>query len=135
MKTICTILLLLISLSSNAQCVFNQLPNPPSNLVLTENRPHTDPYLNWPTVYEACDYVINAKVVTKRGNVFTEQQAAGYPFIVINNANYTQQGLFDTRALQLTNFYNGAITIKYEIYSRNNIGNSSSISSRYVKIN
>lgn len=135
MKTICTSLLILFSLNSIAQCNQTQLPNAPSSFAVTENRPHTDLYLNWETIPEACDYVINAKVVTKRGNTYTEQQAVGYPFTAGNNLNFSQQGLFDKRALELTNLYNGAITLKYEIYSRNNIGNSSIVNSQYIKIN
>ena len=135
MKTICTLLLTLFTLDTIAQCNQTQLPNAPSNFAVTENPPHTDPYLNWGTIPEACEYIINAKVVTKRGNTYTEQQAMGYPFTVGNNLNFSQQGLFDKKALELTNLYNGDITLKYEIYSKNNIGNSSIVNSRYIKIN
>jgi len=135
MKTLCLSVFLLFSLNSIGQCNQIQLPSPVSNLVVTENRPHTDPHLNWPTVAVACEYVINAKIVTKRGNEYSEQQASGYPFIVPNNPNYTQQDIWDTRALQLADLYKGIVTLKYEIYSRNNIGNSSVTNGRYIKIN
>jgi hypothetical protein len=134
MKTLCLSVFLLFSLNSIGQCTQTQLPNAPSNLVVTENRPHTDPHLNWETIPTACDYVVNAKIVEKRGNGYTEQQAAGYPIIIVNNLNYTQQEFYDTWALQLANSYKGITTLKYEIYSRNNMGNSNTISGGYIKI-
>ncbi len=126
--------LLLIGEFCYSQCTSTQAPTSLTNLVVTINRPHTDPHLNWYSVQNACEYVINAKIVEKSGNSYTERQASGYPFILPHNPRTSSQDCWDRIALQLSRNFKGGITLKYEVSSRNNIGTSSPIMSQYVRI-
>lgn len=134
-KIILFFALLMTHIISNAQCSYTQLPTSASNVSATCTR-GADPIVTWTTGQNVCYYYIYAKLVTSKvGGVIMESYVQGYPQVCQAIPGATIQSFTDPSAKRIASWYNGSITIRYEVVSRNNLGAATGSYSGYIKVN
>lgn len=134
-KIILLFTFLIATLITNAQCSYTQLPTAASNASAVCNR-NSDPTITFTTGQNVCEYYIYAKLVySKYGGVTMESYARGYPQVCQAIPGVTMQSFSDPVAKTIATWYNGSITIRYEIVSKNNMGFGPKTYTGYIKVN